>query len=111
MSFVPRKSLGQNFLLNQKIIKKIVDLGKLNNESTVIEIGPGTGNLTEEIIKKKPKDFFAIEKDINLFSKLNNKYKSDLILMNQDVLTINWQSLVKNKCIDQLEIKKSQLCH
>ena len=99
MSFVPRKSLGQNFLLNQKIIKKIVDLGKLNNESTVIEIGPGTGNLTEEIIKKKPKDFFAIEKDINLFSQLNNKYKSDLILMNQDVLTINWQSLVKNKCI------------
>ena len=99
MSFVPRKSLGQNFLLNQKIIKKIVDLGKLNNESTVIEIGPGTGNLTEEIIKKKPKDFFAIEKDINLFSQLNNKYKSDLILMNQDVLTINWQSLIKNKCI------------
>ncbi len=99
MSFVPRKSLGQNFLLNQKIIKKIVDLGKLNNESTVIEIGPGTGNLTEEIIKKKPKDFFAIEKDINLFSQLNNKYKSDLILINQDVLTINWQSLIKNKCI------------
>ena len=99
MSFVPRKSLGQNFLLNQKIIKKIVDLGKLNNESTVIEIGPGTGNLTEEIIKKKPKDFFAIEKDKNLFSQLNNKYKSDLILINQDVLTINWQSLIKNKCI------------
>tara|TARA_B100001121_G_scaffold309567_1_gene336901 strand:- start:2487 stop:2651 length:165 start_codon:yes stop_codon:yes gene_type:complete len=53
MIFVPKKSLGQNFLLNKEIIKKIVELGKINSDKTVIEIGPGTGNLTEEILKKK----------------------------------------------------------
>ena len=67
MNFVPKKSLGQNFLLNKEIIKYIVELGKISNEHIVVEIGPGTGNLTEEIIKKKPKKFFAIEKDKNLY--------------------------------------------
>ena len=66
MNFIPKKSLGQNFLLNKEIIKKIVEFGNITKESTVIEIGPGTGNLTEEI-KKKPKKFYAIEKDKDLF--------------------------------------------
>ena len=47
-----KKSLGQNFLLNKNIISKIIELGHISNESEVIEIGPGTGNLTKEIIKK-----------------------------------------------------------
>ena len=51
MTFGPKKSLGQNFLLNKEIIKYIVELGKITNENIVIEIGPGTGNLTEEILK------------------------------------------------------------
>ena len=51
MNFVPKKSLGQNFLMNKEIIKKIVELGKITNESSVVEIGPGTGNLTTEILK------------------------------------------------------------
>ena len=76
MKLVPKKYLGQNFLLNEEIIKKIVNLGKINSESTVIEIGPGTGNLTAEILKKKPKKFIAIEKDYNLFIEL----KKNLIL-------------------------------
>ena len=59
MSFAPKKSLGQNFLLNKNIINKIVELGEISNESVVIEIGPGTGNLTEEILKKTPKKFIA----------------------------------------------------
>ena len=53
MKIVPKKSLGQNFLTNQEIIKSIVELGKINSKSVVIEIGPGTGNLTKEILKKK----------------------------------------------------------
>ena len=71
MTIIPKKSLGQNFLLNKEIIKKIVDLGKITNESTIIEIGPGTGNLTQELIKKKPKKFIAIEKDKALYEKLH----------------------------------------
>ena len=99
MNFAPKKSLGQNFLLNKKLIKDIVELGKITNESIVIEIGPGTGNLTKEIIKKKPKKFFAIEKDQKLYLKLKDEFKSDIELINQDVLKIDWNNFSNTNCI------------
>ena len=99
MKVVPKKSLGQNFLLNKNIIHEIVKLGRVNSESIVIEIGPGTGNLTEEIIKKKPKKFFAIEKDKNLYLKLKEKFKTNLELINKDVLDIKWNQFSHNNCI------------
>ena len=99
MNLVPKKSLGQHFLLNKKIIKDIVELGKITEESIIIEIGPGTGNLTEEIIKKKPNQFFAIEKDRNLYSKLKTKFKSNLEIINEDVLNINWNKISKSPSI------------
>ena len=49
----PKKSLGQNFLNDPNLLKKIVDIGKISKEDTILEIGPGTGNLTNELIKKK----------------------------------------------------------
>ena len=91
MKIAPKKSLGQNFLLNNDIIKKIVELGKVTTQSNVIEIGPGTGNLTNEILKKNPKFFAAIEKDNNLYKELKSKYKSKIELINQDVLSIDWK--------------------
>ena len=99
MNIVPKKSLGQNFLQNKNIINKIVELGQISSDSYVIEIGPGTGNLTEEIIKKKPKKFLAIEKDVNLYRKLKSKYKSNLDLVNQDVLKIDWNNFSNNHSI------------
>ena len=99
MSFAPKKSLGQNFLLNKEIIKIIVELGKITNENIVIEIGPGTGNLTEEILKKKPKKFFAIEKDKNLYFELKNKYKSNIKLINKDVLKVDWSNFYNEPCL------------
>ena len=98
MKIAPKKSLGQNFLLNNDIIKKIVELGKVTTQSNVIEIGPGTGNLTNEILKKNPKFFAAIEKDRNLYKELKNKYGSKIELINQDVLSIDWKKY-KNKNI------------
>ena len=98
MKIAPKKSLGQNFLLNNDIIKKIVELGKVTTQSNVIEIGPGTGNLTKEILKKNPKFFAAIEKDNNLYKELKSKYKSKIELINQDVLSIDWKKY-KNKNI------------
>ena len=91
MNFVPKNSLGQNFLLNKKIIKEIVDLGNISNLSNIIEVGPGTGNLTEEIIKRNPKKFTAIEKDEVLSKKLISKFKTSLCLINNDVLKIEWE--------------------
>ena len=99
MIFFPKKSLGQNFLLNKDIIKNIVELGKINNQSTVIEIGPGTGSLTDEILKQKPKKFIAIEKDNNLYIKLKNKYENKIELINKDVLSIEWNKLSINNCL------------
>ena len=46
----PKKSLGQNFLIDKNIINIITELGNISNKDNVLEIGPGTGNLTEHIL-------------------------------------------------------------
>ena len=65
-----KKSLGQNFLIDKNIIKKIVKVGNILSNSSVLEIGAGTGNLTEYILEKKPKKLYIIEKDEKLAVKL-----------------------------------------
>ena len=55
MKIIPKKSLGQNFLIDKNIIEKICNAGNVSQSDTVLEIGPGTGNLTEFILRKKPK--------------------------------------------------------
>ena len=67
MIISPKKSLGQNFLIDKNIIEKICNAGNVSQSDTVLEIGPGTGNLTEFILKKKPKKFYIIEKIPKLF--------------------------------------------
>ena len=57
-----KKSLGQNFLIDNNIIEKIVQIGKINSNSIVLEVGPGTGNLTSEILKKNQKNFMLLKK-------------------------------------------------
>ena len=57
-----KKSLGQNFLIDKNIINKIVSLERIEGKS-ILEIGPGSGNLTDSIINKKPKKLELIEKD------------------------------------------------
>ena len=63
MSVKPKKSLGQNFLLDKNIIDKIINASKISSSDEVLEIGPGTGNLTKFIVSKKPKKIYVIEKD------------------------------------------------
>ena len=55
MQIKPKKSLGQNFLTDKNIIQSIINLGNITEENVVLEVGPGTGNLTEFILKKKTK--------------------------------------------------------
>ena len=57
MTIYPRKSLGQNFLVDQKVINIITELGNISDKNEIIEVGPGTGALTRKIIEKKPKEF------------------------------------------------------
>ena len=54
-----KKSLGQNFLVDENILKKIVDISEIQDRS-VLEIGPGTGNLTSFILKNNPKKLFVV---------------------------------------------------
>ena len=69
-----KKSLGQNFLIDKNILRKIIDFAKIDNNSEVLEIGPGSGNLTDFINQKKPKKIHVIEKDENLVQILKNGY-------------------------------------
>ena len=74
MRIKPKKSLGQNFLIDKNIIKKITEAYPISKESEILEIGPGTGNLTEFFLKKEPKKILLVEKDKNLFLDLKRKF-------------------------------------
>tara|TARA_Y100000996_G_C22445855_1_gene611782 strand:+ start:70 stop:849 length:780 start_codon:yes stop_codon:yes gene_type:complete len=93
-----KKSLGQNFLVDDNVIKNITNIVDIKNKD-VLEIGPGTGNLTSALLKKNPKKVIVIEKDDKLASLLKEKFKNQIIILNKDVLDINEKSLNKDKLI------------
>ena len=89
-----KKSLGQNFLKDKNIIKKIVNLRNIENKN-VIEVGPGKGALTNEILSKKPKSLILIEKDFQLSQLLKNKFKENKIvkIYCEDILRFNLKKI------------------
>jgi len=91
-----KKSLGQNFLVDRNILEKIVNVVQIKHK-TILEVGPGTGNLTSFILKKKPKEIFVVEKDENLANHLKETFKDQLIIINDDILKIDESSLFKSK--------------
>ena len=93
---IAKKSLGQNFLIDQEILELIINLTSIEGKS-VLEIGPGTGSLTSLILKKKPKEFCVIEKDNTLAEKLTNNYKNKIKVINEDVLKIDENLLFSEK--------------
>ncbi|WP_440677869.1 16S rRNA (adenine(1518)-N(6)/adenine(1519)-N(6))-dimethyltransferase RsmA [Candidatus Pelagibacter sp. HIMB1587] len=93
-----KKSLGQNFLIDHRILEMIVNTIDIENKN-ILEIGPGTGNLTNYIFKKKPKKVLAIEKDNKLAEDLRSKYLNNLEVINDDVLNINECNLFDEKVI------------
>ena len=93
-----KKSLGQNFLHDKKILKLISECADIRDKE-ILEIGPGTGNLTSEILNKKPKKFFIVEKDKNLIILLKKRFNQKVFYINEDVLKISEENLTKNKLI------------
>ena len=93
-----KKSLGQNFLIDHEILQQIVNSVEIENKN-VLEIGPGTGNLTKYILNKKPKNFTVIEKDNDLINNLMGQFKEKLNIIHNDVLNINESLLFKEKVI------------
>ena len=95
-----KKSLGQNFLIDKNVIKKIINLVKLEKKN-IIEIGAGHGALTDEILKQKPNLLNVIEKDISLYKKLKIKYSNikNVRIYNDDILDFNLESVVKENSV------------
>ena len=98
MLIKPKKSLGQNFLTDKNIIKKIISISKISNKD-VLEIGPGTGNLTEYILKERPNKIFLVEKDKVLCEQLQLKFKNKVVIKNEDILKLNENNISDNKLI------------
>jgi len=96
----PKKSLGQNFLIDNNIINKIIKLSDINNNN-IVEIGPGSGNLTKKIIEQNPKSLILIEKDKELASYLNTRLASNtnLKIFNEDILKFELENSIKKNSI------------
>jgi len=95
-----KKSLGQNYLIDLNIVKKIINLTEIYNKN-ILEIGPGKGALTEQILNNKPKSLILIEKDNILSEELKLRYQNNkkIIIYNKDVLKFDFEEKLKDNSI------------
>ena len=98
MKIIPKKSLGQNFLVDQNIIDKIISITQIMDKE-ILEVGPGTGNLTEKIINKLPSKMYVVEKDKNLCDLLKKKFGNKIQIINDDILNLDENKISKNSLI------------
>ena len=87
MNIKAKKSLGQNFLIDRNVLEQIVNTVEITNQE-ILEIGPGTGNLTTYILKKKPRKIFVVEKDNDLAILLSEKFNKEINIINNDILKV-----------------------
>jgi 16S rRNA (adenine1518-N6/adenine1519-N6)-dimethyltransferase len=93
-----KKSLGQNFLIDKNIIDKITNTVPIT-DNEILEVGPGTGNLTREILKKSPSKMYLVEKDTFLAENLEKIADERVKIFNEDILKFDENLLSKNKII------------
>ena len=91
-----KKSLGQNFLIDREVLEKIVSITDIVNKD-VLEIGPGSGNLTTYILKQKPKKLYVVEKDDDLAILLKEKFDTEIEIINDDILKISENNISEQK--------------
>lgn len=86
----PKKGLGQNFLVNEGVYKKIVDALEIKKSDTIVEVGPGLGTLTE-FLAATGAEIIAIEKDNHLAEYLKDEFRSqkNVMIINEDILKFN----------------------
>ncbi len=92
----PKKSLGQNFLRDKTVLSTIIEVSNLTREDNVIEIGPGEGVLTDEMLKKTGK-LIVIEKDDSLAARLDLRLRGNnrITIINEDILEINLPEILE----------------
>ena len=93
-----KKSLGQNFLIDNDIINKIVSTVSIT-DNEILEVGPGTGNLTKEILKNNQSKMYLVEKDNFLAESLKEIMDERVVIFNEDILKFDTTSLSKNKIV------------
>ena len=91
-----KKSLGQNFLIDREVLEKIVSITDVANKE-VLEIGPGSGNLTTYILKQKPKKLYVVEKDDDLAILLKEKFDTEIEIINDDILKVSESNISEQK--------------
>ena len=96
MHIKAKKSLGQNFLIDREVLEKIVSITNIVNKE-VLEIGPGSGNLTTYILKQKPKKLYVVEKDDDLAIILKEKFDTEIEIINDDILKISEDKISDQK--------------
>ena len=96
MNIKTKKSLGQNFLIDREVLEQIVSTVDIANKE-ILEIGPGSGNLTSYILKKNPTKVLVIEKDDELALLLNEKFNDKIEIINDDVLKITEDKISDQK--------------
>lgn len=94
----PKKQLGQNFLTDEHILSEIIDRSNINDESLVIEIGPGRGALTKRLVKHV-KQVLAYEIDDSLHSYLDviEKNNDNLSVIYQDIMSVDLKKVILEK--------------
>ena len=93
-----KKSLGQNFLIDKDIINTIINTVSIT-DNEILEVGPGSGNLTREILRNKPSKIYLVEKDTFLVESLKEIKDERVKIFNDDILKFDENSLSKNKII------------
>ena len=103
------KDLGQNFLINNEVVENIINSSEVSEEDLIIEIGPGLGTLTKELLKKAGK-VICIELDKKMIKILKERFisYSNLEIINDDVLKVNLKELI-NKYKGHDNIKKVKI--
>ena len=91
-----KKSLGQNFLIDRAVLEKIVSITDIADKN-VLEIGPGSGNLTTYILKQKPKKLYVVEKDDDLAILLKEKFDTEIEIINDDILKVSEDKISDQK--------------
>jgi len=91
-----KKSLGQNFLIDREVLEKIVSITDIADKE-VLEIGPGSGNLTTYILKQKPKKLYVVEKDDDLAILLKEKFDTKIEVINDDILKVSENNISEQK--------------
>lgn len=92
------KSLGQNFLINEEVVEKIVESAEISKNDLIIEIGPGFGTLTKYLVEKAGK-VICIELDNKMISILNERFSlyQNFEVINNDVLKVNLSELISDE--------------